>query len=242
MADIVPKSIFDQIGSKEISRSVISQIKDLELNDLNNWLKKNTVFVGKGSSRSSYILVDQTVLKIGFNPQGILQNKQEFQNSSGNYSCFPMIYEKDPSFKFLRVELCREATESDFKNLFKSIKNPLEFTVVVLLGVFSDLDFDQAISEISRVLGIKEQKIESIAYSEEISGVYYRLITNNLKTGSEKNLRSLVDFYRKNGIKSLVPTELLETENFGVVYRDKEPQIVVLDCGLSEGVRISYSI
>ena len=263
---IIPRKIFDQMTPKSLTEEnsdilpqigVIKKLKKMDLSELNAWLKKNTVFVGKGSSRSVYILQDMTCLKIAFNSQGVLQNKQEYENtikenSKNAYPCFSEIYDADmEDWRFLQVEMAKEATERDFPKYIPYISNPWEATIIpVAMSLFPKNFNDLSKKDVSKIwdivgtgTDIREIKdLKNFLNSERFMTFSYKIFKNKLSAGSETNIKALYQFFSDNGFKKMLPNDITNTENWGVVYRNKIPQLIIIDSGFSENVSTSYHL
>ena len=73
--------------------------------------------IGSGSSRITYAVDDEKVLKLAKNKKGVAQNNVENQKWLSSYGLFAEVYEYDDNGLWLEMQLARKAKVSDFKRL-----------------------------------------------------------------------------------------------------------------------------
>ncbi len=73
--------------------------------------------IGAGSSRITYAVDDEKVLKLAKNPKGVAQNNVENQGWLSSYDMFAKVYEYDENGLWLEMQLARKAKPNDFKRL-----------------------------------------------------------------------------------------------------------------------------
>ena len=73
--------------------------------------------IGSGSSRITYAVDDEKVLKLAKNKKGVAQNNVENQKWLSSYGLFAEVYEYDDDGLWLEMQLARKAKVSDFKRL-----------------------------------------------------------------------------------------------------------------------------
>ena len=184
-------------------------------------------YVGQGSSRVVFVMGDGTALKLAKTISGIAQNKQEAKicmNPNTKYTIFPDFYGADEQYWLaLNCELCAPATENDFKELFKcqpkSISNIIEFIIKMNIQDF--------------------QLKKLIDYYNNMNNPVYANFTKLLidsHSSAIEAIRSLIDFYRTYGLDELLLGDVEEIENWGIVIRNNQKMLVILDAGFNENV------
>jgi len=264
---IIPRKIFDKIkpinliesNSSEFQNNinVIDKLKTFNIDELNNWLKRNALYVGQGSSRTSYLLADMTCLKIAHNKRGIDQNRIEYlnttnANNSGIYKCFTEIYEADmKDFKFLRVEAATVSKPSDFPKYLKGINHVIEASIIPIAMYIFNGNFNNITQEKLDVLkdntmyndfsdagngvtSYSDDEVRNFLVSEPFARITYHISRKRYENPSEEVLGSIYEFYKNNGLDSLSGVELGTCDNWGVVWRNKRQQLIVIDAGYSK--------
>lgn len=258
---VISAKVFDSLTPKLLTEAdsqsgfnLIPFLKTLDNHALNEWLRKNTTFVGAGSSRNAYVLKDMTCLKIAISKAGLEQNKQEYLNSmkeseKNHYSCFSKIYDADiKNFRFLHVEMAKTAKYDDFIDLL-SLNGAIEATAIptamyMFNSNFKTLD-PQTLSMLESTLGdpyYNEKNLKSFILSPRFMELSYRILKGTTKPGSETNLRSMFSFFKDNGLKKMIPGDVSEDDNWGVVWRDNIKQLIIIDSGFSEDIYWKYYV
>ena len=123
--------------------------------------------------------------------------------------------------------MCAEANEEDFTRIFGV--RPIDLTNVVEFIIDNRLDdweFNKAEAH------YKLQKMPAYAeFARRLS------ISSNEAFSCVK---SLVDFYRKNGLKSMLLGDIESSANWGLTFRNNEQVLVIIDAGFSQDVYDKY--
>lgn len=216
--------------------STYEQSTDMEMfsNAMLNYMKNNKQdirFIGQGSSRIVFALANGTALKLAKTKAGIAQNKQEAKicmNPLMKYAIFPDFYGADTKdWLSLNCELCTKAESRDFKQLFKAqpktITNIIEFILKLKL---EDFQFSQAINYF--------KSLENHAAAN--------LFKQLLEKDNEQMiaLKSLIEFYRKNGQDELLLGDIEEIENWGLTIRNGQKVLIIIDAGFNEQVHQEF--
>jgi len=260
---IVPDKLFDSLVPQSLTEDydpfgadsqigIVNRLSKMGDSELKDWLKNNAVWVGAGSSRVAYILKDMTCLKVSKSKRGQAQNKQEYvntktENDDGKWTCFSEIYDADTSnWKMMQVEMAKTAKETDFYT-FVSLKNAVEaISVPVLLylcrGNLKNVTY-RMINDLKAYIGNNEYDanfFDNLVFSPTFTEICYRILKKDPNNPTEENLGSIYRFFMKNGIDKMLPADLVVAENWGVVYRNKVPQLIIIDSGFSEDVWETY--
>lgn len=259
---VVPAEIFDKLSPKSLVEDVspafdstvgiISKLKKMDEHQLKTWLKNNAEYVGAGSSREAYVLMDMTCLKIALNASGCAQNRQEYintfkENDRNHYKCFSEIYDADTeNWKFLHVEMAKEAKRKDFEELL-SLNGAIEATAIPTAMIMFDNDFSKidpsTLYNLCFTLGdyqYDEDMLKSFILSPRFMEISYRILKGKIKTASERNIAYIYDFFKDHGLKQMIPGDICADDNWGVVWRNKVKQLIIIDSGFSEDIYYKY--
>lgn len=189
--------------------------------------KNDVRFVGQGSSRIVFALVDGTALKLAKTLAGIAQNRQEAKtcmNPMVHYAIFPDFYGADTkNWLALNCELCAKATTKDFKETFMA--QPIAISNVIEMI----LKMDIADNQLDQLLDFyKQQENYACAF------IVKHLIEG--KTEADKALKSLLDFYRTHGESELLLGDVEAVENWGITIRNGQKVLVIIDAGFNAQV------
>lgn len=149
-------------------------------------------------------------------------------NPRYKYKIFPDFYDADrQNWLALNCELCSKADKTDFAKLFRA----------QLLVVVDVIDF------------IVKHKLEDFElykakdnFKANCSNVATNLVMNLMSNTSSAfdALRSLIDFYRRNGFKSMLLGDVESEANWGLTFRDNQPVLVIIDAGFDSDVYNTY--
>ena len=140
------------------------------------------------------------------------------------YECFPDFYASDTkNWLALNCELCSPALPSDFREIFKAqpiaIVNAIRFIIKMKID---DWELQKAID-----------------YFDEWGNVPSKNVVKIIKDGTDLNakaLKSLLSFYRKNGLDALLLGDVEEIDNWGIAFRDNQKTLMIIDAGFDENV------
>lgn len=214
---------------------------------------KNIVrFVGKGSSRTVYLLTDQTALKVAMTKSGIEQNNNEARLCMGEcrYEIFPDFYGHDKEMHLsLNCEICAKAKRADFKELIGIQAEQIAYGLKALWQYSSP--------EAVEMYDQPEWR-ECIKSPKHIHDAFYVSSTRNMLRGKTEELfieaaeslqrgrkpanciAALLKFYNDYLPDDLCIGDMSDMDNWGIVIRDDIKQLVVLDAGLSSSVFNDY--
>ena len=162
--------------------------------------------IGKGSSRVTFQMDDEKVLKLAWNNKGVAQNTEE-ERAYGD-DIFPQVFQSDDNGSWLVSEFVLPANAKDFKHCF---------------GITFD-DFTRFIMGCgAHRFGDSRFRWYSMPYNE-----WERLLENN------EDLASFDDYIGNYG--TVVIGDMTRLCNYGLTQRNGEPHIVLLDSGLTDYV------
>ena len=167
--------------------------------------------IGKGSSRATFQIDDEKVLKLAWNNKGIGQNMEERKTYTA--SIFPQVYDYDENDKWLISEFVLPAKAQDFKHCFgMSFQQFASFLLACANYRFG-----------KRYWGAMSQN-EWLSY-----------LTNNI------DLSEFDEYIGNYGNNNFTPVgDMVRLCNYGLTQRDGEATIVLLDSGFSEEVWNKY--
>lgn len=167
--------------------------------------------IGKGSSRATFQIDDEKVLKLAWNNKGIGQNMEERKTYTA--SIFPQVYDYDENDKWLISEFVLPAKAQDFKHCFgMSFQQFASFLLACANYRFG-----------KRYWGAMSQN-EWLSY-----------LTNNV------DLSEFDEYIGNYGNNKFTPVgDMVRLCNYGLTQRDGEATIVLLDSGFSEEVWNKY--
>ena len=166
--------------------------------------------VGKGSSRVTFQIDDEKVLKLAYNNKGMAQNDAE--NSTDYWGVFPEIFQTDPNGLWLVSEYVLPAKAQDFKHCFGLTFNE-----------FSDFIRKSATNHSGRGRN----------YYNSMSEEQYEELLNNYE-----DLYNFDCYIGDTGAQGI--GDMTRICNYGLTQRNGLPTIVLLDSGLNDDVWNTY--
>lgn len=192
-------------------RSFADRVKYCE-----NRLKK----LGAGTSRRVYQIDNEKCLKLAKNSKGIAQNIEEINLGNDMYagSCFAKVYDYDSNGLFVEMELARRAKESDFERL---------------VGIPFDVYCDIIVRTAANYLPSNNQSRNWINKSMNDS---YEYVMDNID--DFEFISQVIDYMGNFQVKAY--GDLQRLSSYGVVRRDGQEEMVIVDFGLTEDVFNNY--
>ena len=167
--------------------------------------------IGKGSSRATFQIDDEKVLKLAWNDKGLGQNIEE--KRTYNASIFPKVYDYDEDGKWIISEFVLPAKSQDFKHCF-------------------GMTFQQFASFIS---ASGKYRFGGRYRNAMPENEWISYLENN------EELSEFDDYIGNYGNHSFTPVgDMTRLCNYGLTHRNGEATIVLLDSGLSEDVWNTY--
>ena len=192
-------------------RSFADRVKYCE-----NRLKK----LGAGTSRRVYQIDNEKCLKLAKNRKGIAQNIEEINLGNDMYagSCFAKVYDYDSNGLFVEMELARRAKESDFERL---------------VGIPFDVYCDIIVRTAANYLPSNNQSRNWINKSMDDS---YEYVMDNID--DFEFISEVIDYMGNFQVKAY--GDLQRLSSYGVVKRNGQEEMVIVDFGLTEDVFNNY--
>ena len=202
----------------------------------------DVVFAGEGTARMAFVTRDGRCLKLAKSWNGVDQNREEISVLSGKpgFAVRMLGFDRARSPLALETEACEKATIHEAKRVLAGLgcEAPKAFKFRSLTDALCELgragmDVEKAVDI---VMGLTAKKITLWDSREEVEAVLASVLRG--KTAQARVFRELAEFYaedwkkrlaRKKDFISLADVGL---DNFGVVVRDGERLMVVLDAGM----------
>lgn len=180
------------------------------------YCEENLKRISSGSSRIVYMIDNEKVLKLAKNEKGLAQNEVEAQYS--NYSeisdIAARVFDVHPDNLWIEMELARKLTSSDFKRI--SGFNWKDFQIAMYN--YSIESGNEPNNRYSRKLDINPEIVQNMWNDE---GFVF----------------DMFDFMGSYGIPA---GDLRKTSSYGIVKRNGQDAIVMIDYGLTSEVYDSY--
>jgi hypothetical protein len=167
--------------------------------------------LGAGSGRLVYIIDDETVLKLAKNNKGVAQNKAEIRQWNTNDHVTAKVYEYHKNFLWLEMERARKAKAADFRKIVG-----LDFK-----NIADGLLYRHTLHNNRRppsYYGLSKPE----NYEEMVENEWYYFLET-----------VMIDYGLEAG-------DLARMSSYGVVKRDGQEDIVVVDFGYDSNVKDIY--
>lgn len=166
--------------------------------------------IGKGSSRATFQIDDEKVLKLAWNEKGVAQNVEE-ERAYGD-DIFPIVYESDVNDLWIVSEFVLPAEAQDFRKCFNMTFNDfISFIYACGAYRFNRPNFKYWAMPYEKWVELLETNEDLCEFDEYIGNYGY-----------------------------IVVGDMTRMCNYGLTQRNGEPHIVLLDSGLTEDVWNDY--
>lgn len=197
-----------------------------ELKNINSFVERvkycnsRLKYLGQGSSRRVYMVDDEKCLKMAKNRKGIAQNIEEINLGNDIYagSCFAKVYDYDQNGLFVEMELARKAKESDFERL---------------AGIPFDCYCDLIVRTAINYLPNNCQSRNWVTSSMEDT---YNYVMDNID--NFEFINQVIEYMYNFQVKAY--GDLQRISSYGVVKRNGQEELVIVDFGLTEDVFNNY--
>lgn len=176
------------------------------------YCQENLKRISSGSSRIVYLIDNTKVLKLAKNKKGIAQCGVEISYGNDNYigDILAKIFDYHPDGLWVEMELARKVKKEDFKRI---------------IG-FSFKDFCVALNNYSLTAGKNK-------YSHELP------LDKNIYEAMWED-EFCYDIFNYIGNYDIQFQDLLRLNSYGIVNRNGEEKIVIIDYGLTNKVYSNY--
>jgi mRNA-degrading endonuclease RelE of RelBE toxin-antitoxin system len=214
MKVIITESQLERIQKTDLEEDYpeswnIEEFKQLKsFNERIRYCNQHLQRLSSGTSRVVYKIDDEKVLKLAKNKKGLSQNESEVDYGTEIYleSITARIFEYDENYLWVEMELARKMTAGDFKRI-------------------SGYDFKD--------------------YSAALNNLYHG--RTNYRKGYKMNVdpdleqkmwddEFVYDMFQYIGNYDVPVGDLLRLNSYGIVKRDGQDTIVLIDYGLTEDV------
>jgi seryl-tRNA synthetase len=172
--------------------------------------------ISSGSSRIVYKIDDEKVLKLARNKKGLAQNEVEISQGNDNYleksGILAKVFDSDENDLWVEMEFAEKMKVSDFKRIIG-----IDF---IFFGEFIENYYISLDQRRSRNKIIKN-------YSDEINDMMWE---NEFVSG-------ILDYI---GNYDVVVGDLKKLSTYGIVKRNSEDTVVIIDFGLTGDVYDNY--
>lgn len=167
--------------------------------------------IGNGSSRMVFQIDDEKCLKLAKNRKGIAQNEVEYDKYAESYGVTPNLYNCADDYSWIISEYVLPAKVQDFKECLGIDFQTFQQFVIKCYNCYAKNGY-------SRQSAIDDEYFEELLDNNEwLHDLYYYMTDYQLPYG-----------------------DIIRKANLGMVMRDSEPQIVILDTGLNNDVHKQY--
>lgn len=207
-----------------------------ELNNLRTYAAKKRYIeshlekIGSGTSRLVYKVDEEKVLKLAKNAKGLSQNEEEVNKSAYDLDIFANVFDYDDEFYWIEMEIARKPKKSDVKAIYGI---SFDYIVDFLKKVFSYRGAD-----CNRLRGLLTTSKDFNKFWED----YYEWEAGNptsyFKISDKLGyfLKSIDDYIGNYSCYWADLGDLRRLANWGIVSRDGEEELVVIDAGLNDEI------
>ena len=187
------------------------------------YCKQYLKHLGTGSARIVFLLPNGHALKLAYNSKGLAQNQAE----SGDYykaqfDCFAKTFNSADDFKWTETELATKCKKSDFTELLGVTFEELQDMLVLLVRQHGrGTEFRYRGNASGRTDEDLRQQLDE--YLEDYDNFFYQIN----------------EFIGNYGIRESI-SDAFRLANWGIVMRDNERWLVIIDSGLNEEVFDDY--
>lgn len=215
---IINESQLDVIA-KSLNEAALPSFNLDELSNINSFRGKQQYCVqnlgkpiGNGSSRQVFQIDDEKVLKLAKNNKGLAQNEYEGQDDyyKESLSIFPKVFDKANDYSWLISEYVLPAKEKDFQHCLGMTFKEWRSVIRAI-----EINCRWPVKKLYWIQPMEKEKL-------------WELCDNN---------ETVYEFNDYIGSYDTVQVgDLYAIQNYGLALRNNQPQIVIIDSGLSEEI------
>lgn len=176
-----------------------------------NFLNKNLKRISHGSARIVYNLDDNKVIKLAKNKKGNIQNKVEFNLNNFSPEILAKIFENDDAFNWIVMEKASSIDNSEFEEN-------------------TGLNFEKFVDYLAYI----KRKIDPKKYMNIGNKIDCQIKETMINS---EFVNKLVTFIKFNDIDI---ADLYKINTYGLVIRNEEKKLVLVDYGMTNEVGLKY--
>jgi hypothetical protein len=182
------------------------------------YCRERLKFLGGGSSRMVFQIDEDKVLKLAKNSKGLAQNEEEYSQGASYGGVVAEVFDADTqNYTWIEMQLARKAKQSDFKRILGISWK--EFADIVLMIYYQ-----------------YAPNYRSYAHRTPMSWDQFKEIME--KDGEEYGFLSQMNAYMTD--YGLPPGDLIKISTYGVINKDGDDELVVIDAGLNDQIFDEY--
>lgn len=215
-------------------------------------------FIGQGSSRTAYACIGGKCLKVAKSEAGVAQNEHELKHTKKrwwkpNVECFIQSFSSSSDYGLLLTECCSGIDTNDHLAELLGLPRHEKSVRTALVGICSAKRFDlKAASDVVKFEADQLRKdaefIKSEEYLKKAQMMFQtaeRLLelsklSEEQMTPGQRSLTQIVQFWKKYGVRELLPGDLSRAVNWGIAIRRNQLTPVLLDIGFSDKISNRY--
>ena len=206
-------------GDEPFSTKTLNDMKYFK--DRVAYCKKYLKYLGRGSSRMSFLMPNGHVLKLAFNSKGLAQNQAECSDWYKNsLECFTTVYNTADDHTWCEVEAAVPCKTQDFPRLLNGM------TFVEMCDFLVDMTRQRGYPNAFRYryLNTPKERLKEIEEAMWDDPESHPLLYN------------LSEYIGNYGASENLVADFFNIKNWGIVNRDGEETLVVTDSGLNDDV------
>lgn len=193
---------------------------------LENHLEK----LGTGSSRIVFRVDDEKVIKLAKNPKGLAQNEEEISKGDWDVDIFAEVFDSDQDNFWIEMELARKPKKSDVKRIYGV---PFSIIEDFMVKVYKQAGSD---GYKYKFLGYENHNFENFWNDfwewDDGNPTSHFKITDKLGYF----LKSIYEYMANYGLYFPDFSDMRVLRNWGIVERNGEEEMVLIDMGLTEEI------
>ena len=184
--------------------------------------------IGAGSSRIVYQVDNEKVLKLAKNRKGLAQNEVEYNNASDDLDCFSKIYNFDSEGYWIEAEIAKKCKPSDVKRLYGISFDQLRAFIAESVYEYADNRERIILKGIIRQYNGSNESLLQLYYDEKLPEQLYDFLDSlhYYLSNYQPRYNEVADYFR--------------LANWGIVTRNAQESMVIIDSGLNEEVYHNY--
>lgn len=210
--DIIETMMVDEDYPSNFNMEIFKKLKSF--NQRIKYCQENLQRISSGSSRIVYKIDDEKVLKLAKNTKGVAQNEVEHQygNDYVLEDIVANVFEVDENNLWIEMELARKVSKGDFKKV-------------------TGYSFEQFVAAVHNYGEDANGGNRQHSFKMHLDAEVYESMWEN------DFMRGIFDYIGNYGIPA---GDLKKLSTFGLVKRDGQDRVIIIDYGLTHEVYQSY--